>query len=914
MIRIVQFSLLCLAAVSAGLLHAHSDMDKPLYVAADGEDTGRCLDAARPCATIRYALERVGKGGQIRVAAGRYELSDPADVFHLVSGIVDVRGGFDRQSGFRQPGIADSTLLGVPAAYRSVFASRGFHVVADRKHPDSRDEAETRRLLKLHASMQASIAAAPCTNGSVNGLDCENTSLLAHVPFADVSAAPGAAADVWGFVDLNSGREYAIVGYNTGTAVFDVTDPGNPREVGFVDGQQTTWRDIKVYQYFDAAEGRWNANAYVTTDGSGDGLFVIDLTDLPQRIRRVGYASDFSAAHNVFAANTDYATGVSLTGGTPTLIIAGSNNDGGRFRSYSLAVPDNPVFLGMPNVSSNDYMHDAASMIITDTRKDTQCVNAGNYCEVLFDFNESTVDIWDISNASNPVRLSRTPYNNAAYTHSGWPSEDGMYLFVHDELDEQGFGLNTTVRTLSLADLTAPAVVGGWTGPTRAIDHNGFVRGNRYYMSNYSRGLTVLDITDPLQPQPAGRLDSYPFSNNTSFVGAWGAYPYFASGNVALSDMSSGFYMIGDETLASPNGTLGFTATSFAATEGGSATVTVSRSGGSSGSVSVDYAIIPLTADSADLVSQTGTLSWADGISGNRTLILDTLADGTPEGLQRLLVRLIAPTGGATLAPGSIASVYIADPGDGAVVEFDRALIDVTERGFATAVAVVRRSGTAIGSVSVDWAISGGDATPGSDFQGPTSGSMSWADGDADPQWIEFAVVDDGSGEPDEFFEIALSAASGGNVGTTGVMRVDLLDGAGSNQAPNAVAGASQTVGPGATVTLDGAASNDPDGDMLDYRWTQLLGPAVTLADDTAATTQFTAPDVGSDMLLQFRLEVSDARGLSDESTTNITVTANGSGFGGGGGGGATDALLLSLLLAAGAGAMRRNAIRRGAA
>jgi hypothetical protein len=41
----------------------------------------------------------------------------------------------------------------------------------------------------------------------------------------------------------------------------------------------------------------------------------------------------------------------------------------------------------MPGSGGNDYMHDAASMIITDSRKDTQCVNATSYCELLFDFN-----------------------------------------------------------------------------------------------------------------------------------------------------------------------------------------------------------------------------------------------------------------------------------------------------------------------------------------------------------------------------------------------------------------------------------------------------------------------------------------------------------------------------------------------
>ena len=320
---------------------AHGDMDKPLYVAAGGADHERCLDPATPCRTLAYALRRVGKGGQIRVGPGRFEIADTDTLFHLVSGIVDIRGGFG--PAFRQPGVDTSILVGVPADFRSIFRAKGFHVLTDRKGIDEATAAETKAMLTLHSDMQQALFAEPCTNGLSGGLECQNAALLAHVPFGSVSAAPGAAADVWGFVDLNTNREYVLVGYNIGTAVFDVSDPAAPREVGFVDGLNSTWRDIKVYQHFDATSGRWRAYAYVTTDGSADGLFVIDLSGLPQSIARVAYLSDFSAAHNVFAAHTDYATGLSLTGAVPSLVIAGSNNGGGRYRAYSLADPAAPA-------------------------------------------------------------------------------------------------------------------------------------------------------------------------------------------------------------------------------------------------------------------------------------------------------------------------------------------------------------------------------------------------------------------------------------------------------------------------------------------------------------------------------------------------------------------------------------------
>jgi choice-of-anchor B domain-containing protein len=885
-----------LVLLAPGSALAHGDREPPLYVATEGVDTGRCQEVAAPCASIGYALRQVGKGGRVLVASGTYAVTDAEDLFHLLSGDVNVQGGYSTADGFASATATGSFLTGVPPSFATDLSERGFNVIADRKGFDKGLEHQTSELLALHGSLQSSIPTTPCTDGSAGGLPCENVDLLSHVGMNDISAAPGAGADVWGFVDLNTNREYALAGFNIGTAVFDVTDPGNPREVGFIDGQNTSWRDIKVYQFWNDAESRWNAHAYITTDGSTDGLFVVDMSDLPHSVRRVDYPSDFSAAHNIYATNTDFGTGLSLSGATPTLVIAGSSIGDGPYRSYSISNPSAPAFEVMPGSGRVDYMHDAASMTLTDARKD-QCPNATNVCELLFDFNELTFDIWDITDTANPVRLSQTNYPNVAYVHSGWWSEDKQYLFVHDELDERDFGLRTTLRVYSLTNLSSPSPAGQWAGPTTAIDHNGFARGNRYYMSNYSRGLTVLDITDSANPVAVGRLDTYPASDARAFVGAWGAYPYFHSGSIAISDINSGFYLAADRTLAVAQGSLEFSAPSYGGHEGDSLQIAVQRTAGSTGAVSVAYEIVPATGDSGDIDVTSGILSWADGDAGDKLITIDLLLDGVAEGIERALLRLVAPTGGATLAPGGVASLYIADAGTSPAVQFDRNSIRVAERGFATAVAVVHRAGSPRGAISVDYSLTAGDANPGADFSGATSGTISWSDGDADPRWIEFAIADDGVAEETEFFELTLANAVGADLGATPSLNVEIADGSGINRAPNSVAGANQTANSGELVTLNGQQSNDPDGDALTYAWAQTVGVGVTLADPTAATTSFTAPTVSSDTILRFELTVSDNGGLSSSSTTAVTVlrppTPSG---GGGGGGGAMNWLLLMLL------------------
>ncbi len=898
---------------------AFADSDEPpLYVATDGKDAGSCQNPAAPCRTIDYALERVGKNGQIRVAEGSYELAAAENVVYMLSGAIDVRGGFRNVGDLAATADANTTLVGVPVEYADELGRRGFRVIADSKSISPESATQMKALVEAQASLQSNAAATPCVNGTAGSFACNNVDLLAHIAERTPSAR---GADIWGFMDLNTNREYAIVGYSIGTAVYDVSDPENPREVGFVDGQTTTWRDIKVHQFWNTADGRWNAFAYVTADNASDGLFIIDLSELPQRISRVDYSSDFEAAHNVYLTGTDFSTGLALSDSLPTLILAGPNRSDGRFRSYDLSVPAAPEFIAAPETPANQpendrlYMHDAASMTVTDSRKNSQCVNAGAaaQCEVLFDFNESTVDIWDVSIPSNPVRLSRTPYDNADYVHSGWWSEDKQFLFVQDETDERDRGLLTTLRVFSISDLTAPALAGTWTGPTTAIDHNGFVRGNRYYMSNYARGLTILDITNPATPTTVGRFDTYPASDTVGFPGAWGTYPFLPSGIVLISDIDSGFYVVADKTLNVAEGSLAFSNSSFGVEETQPGSIRVRRDGGSAGAISVQWEIVEATATINDVSTYSGTLSWSTGDSSDRVIDITALDDGISEGLERLLIRLSAPTGRATLSSPSIASVYIGDAGSPGEVAFADSSVSVAERGFGTAVIVVGRTGSAVGAASVDFDVIAGDASAGQDYSGPAGGTLTWTDGDADPKWIEYAIADDGSGEADEFFTMTLSNATGATLGTTSQLRVDIVDASGVNQAPNAVAGSSQNAAPGDNVVLNGSQSNDPDSDSLSFSWTQTIGPTVTLSNADTDTASFTAPEVSSDTLLRFQLQVSDPGGLSDTSTASVTVisaTSAPSGGGSGGGGGPISLALLGML---GLAAARRAVTRTGA-
>jgi hypothetical protein len=92
-----------------------------------------------------------------------------------------------------------------------------------------------------------------------------------------------------------------------------------------------------------------------------------------------------------------------------------------------------------------------------------------------------------------------------------------------------------------------------------------------------------------------------------------------------------------------------------------------------------------------------------------------------------------------------------------------------------------------------------------------------------------------------------------------------------ANIAPIVNAGVGKTVTSGTTVTLDGSASTDADGDTLTYLWTAPAG--ITLSATTSINPTFTAPPVSQNTDYLFSLVVNDGKAVSQIGQVTITVT-----------------------------------------
>ncbi|MCL1466828.1 FG-GAP-like repeat-containing protein [Argonema galeatum] len=227
-----------------------------------------------------------------------------------------------------------------------------------------------------------------------------------------------------------------------------------------------------------------------------------------------------------------------------------------------------------------------------------------------------------------------------------------------------------------------------------------------------------------------------------------------------------------DDTQPQP-GTLQFSAANFSVPEGNSGgfvnatAVTVNRTGGSSGAVSVQARVNlnnPGTANNPGSPNPNDynnnifpiTVNFADGDTAAKTVIIPINGDTTVEPDETVNLELIpgSVTGGATIGSQDRAILTISNDDNAGILQFSAANFSVPEGnsgGFVNATAVtVNRTGGSNGAVSaVVWANPNLGTANFSDF-GNNSSIVNFADGDTAAKTVVLLINGDTVVEPDE--------------------------------------------------------------------------------------------------------------------------------------------------------------------
>lgn len=365
----------------------------------------------------------------------------------------------------------------------------------------------------------------PCENGLAGKYPCKGYDLLAHIGFSTFGSAEG--NDCWGWTDPMTQKEYVLMGLDDGTAFVDISEFTKPILIGKLPTttEKNSWRDIKVH----------NNYAYIVSEAAGHGVQVFDLTRLREANAPVSFTADrvlqtVPTAHNM-VVNPDSSYGYVV--GTDT-----SDDFMGGVHFLDINDPQSIRFVG--GYGDAGYSHDAQVVNYIGPDQDY----AGK--EIYIGSNVTKMVVIDVTDKQNPKTIAQTSYQNTQYVHQGWFDKTQRFFILGDEWDEFKTGGKTRTLVFDLKDLDNPVLHHTYYGPTAAIDHNGYVSGDLFYLANYSAGIRVIDISGLADKnmEEIGFFDTFPEHNSADFIGAWSVYPFFESGVIAISDINRGLFLI----------------------------------------------------------------------------------------------------------------------------------------------------------------------------------------------------------------------------------------------------------------------------------------------------------------------------------------------------------------------------------
>jgi hypothetical protein len=238
----------------------------------------------------------------------------------------------------------------------------------------------------------------------------------------------------------------------------------------------------------------------------------------------------------------------------------------------------------------------------------------------------------------------------------------------------------------------------------------------------------------------------------------------------------------GVQPPAGAPGSVQFTSASYSGGEGGAVLLTVTRSGGTKGRVSVDYVTQSGTATSgSDFTFRSGPLIWNDGDGTPKFITVPLIDDTQVEGTEAFNVNLLNVTGGAVIGSPGVATVTIVDNDSpppvqpAGALQFSASAFSITEGQGSVTITVTRTGGSA-GQVGVTYNTGPSSAVAGQDYTAVT-GTLIWENGDTMAKTFNVPIIDDTLVEGPETFFVNLNSPTGGaTLGAPAAATVTIAD------------------------------------------------------------------------------------------------------------------------------------------
>jgi len=260
--------------------------------------------------------------------------------------------------------------------------------------------------------------------------------------------------------------------------IWDISDPGNAREVGYCDTFVSAW-DIDVS----------SGNAYLAA--MQDGLRIIDVSDL-RNPYEVGHYN-----------RSEYVNSIAVSG---NYVYALGSWEG--FRVLNVDDPLNPYEVGSCNV---DYI---SNVVVSSGYAYVAGCDRGFY-------------VFDVSDPQNPHEVAD---GKQLYCFSG--------MLISENLAYIMGGYPRGVRILDISDPHNPYQVGfceiSSSSYSPGDTQNLAISGNYVYIANGGDGLCVINVSDPKSPYKMGCYESFEPGSSARGVVISGDYAYVADDFGAL--------------------------------------------------------------------------------------------------------------------------------------------------------------------------------------------------------------------------------------------------------------------------------------------------------------------------------------------------------------------------------------------